>query len=158
MKTAVVFYSLNGSCAFVAEEIKAQLNADLIRLETKDEKKRGKAGKMIWGCFMTFFNKKPPLKPYSFDSSAYELIILGVPVWAGSPAPPIRTFLGETNLSGKKLAVFVCHAGGKGNSLGTFKKLLTGNNIVAEADFPEPSKNSETSKQKIADWVKNFKG
>jgi flavodoxin len=154
----VVFYSLDGNCAFVAEEIKAQLNADLIQLQTKDEKKRGKVGKMFWGCAMVFSKKKPPLNPYSFDSSAYDLIILGAPVWAGNPAPPIKTFLSETNLSGKKLAIFVCHAGGKGKSLETFKALLSGNNIAAEADFQIPAKGkSEASKQKIADWVKGFK-
>jgi flavodoxin len=156
MKTAVIFYSLDGNCAFVAEEIKTQLNADLIRLETKDEKKRGKVGRMFWGCAMVFSKKKPPLKPYSFDSSKYDLIILGAPVWAGSPAPPIRTFIGETNFSGKKLALFVCHAGGKRKSLATFKALLTGNNIADEADFQEPAKDKD-SKQKIADWVKSFK-
>ena len=156
MKTAVIFYSLDGNCAFVAGEIKAQLNADLIQLQTKDEKKRGKIGKMFWGCAMVFSKKKPPLKPYSFDSSAYELIILGAPVWAGSPAPPLKTFLAETNLSGKKIALFVCHAGGKGKSLAAFKTLLTGNDIAAEAEFQEPAK-SKDSKQKIADWVKSFK-
>jgi flavodoxin len=157
MKTAVVFYSLDGNCAFTAEEIKTQLNADLIRLETKDEKKRGKVGKMLWGCAMVFSKKKPPIKPYSFDSSKYDLIILGAPVWAGSPAPPIRTFISETNLSGKKIALFVCHGGGRGKSLKTFQTLLTGNNIAATADFKEPAKNSEDSKKQIADWVKGFK-
>jgi flavodoxin len=157
MKTAVIFYSLDGNCVFAAEEIKAQLNADMIRLETKDDKKRGKIGKMFWGCRMVFSKKNPPLKPYSFNASAYDLIILGVPVWAGSPAPPIKTFIGETNLSGKKLAIFICHAGGKGKSLETFKSLLSGNNIVAETDFQEPAKSGEKSKQKIADWVKGFK-
>jgi hypothetical protein len=32
MKTAVVFYSHDGNCAFVVDAIKAQLNADLVRL------------------------------------------------------------------------------------------------------------------------------
>jgi flavodoxin len=155
MKTAVVYYSFDGNCAFVAEEIKTQLNADLIRLQTKDDKKRGKIGKMIWGCSMVFSRKKPPLKPYSFDSSKYDLIILGVPVWAGSPAPPIKTFLGETNLSGKQIALFVCHAGGKGKSLVTFKTLQTGS-IISEIDFKEPAKNAEDSKKHIANWVKSF--
>jgi len=37
MKIAVVFYSLNGSCALIAQEIKAKLDADLLRLHTEDE-------------------------------------------------------------------------------------------------------------------------
>ena len=157
MKTAVVFYSLDGNCALVAQEIKAQLNADLISLYTKDEKKRSKIGKLFWGGGMVFGRKKPPLKPYAFDPAGYDLIVLGVPVWAGSPAPPIETFLRETGVKGKKVALFVCHGGGKGKSLEKFKALLAGNEITAEADFLEPAgKNGE--KQKIADWVKGIKG
>jgi len=156
MKTAVVFYSLDGNCALVAQEIKTRLNADLIPLHTKDEKKRGKMGKFFWGGGMVFLNKKPPLKPYTFDPGAYDLIVIGVPVWAASPAPPVKTFLSETGIKNKKVAIFVCHAGGKGNALGKFKALLEGNEIAAAADFKEPAKGGEELKNQIADWVKSL--
>ena len=157
MKTAVVFYSLDGNCALVAEEIKSQLNADLIRLYTKDEKKRGKVGKLFWGLRMVFSRKKPPLKPYTFDPAVYDLIIIGVPVWADSPAPPVQTFIAETSITGKKIALFVCHAGGKGKSQEKFRALLTGNDIVAEANFKDPVKDkNEDVKQQISVWIKGF--
>jgi len=150
MKTAVIYYTLDGNCALVAQEIKAQMNADLIRLQTKDDKKRGKIGKMLWGCGMVFSRKKPPLKPYIFDASAYDLIIIGAPVWASSPAPPVKTFLSETKITGKKIALFVCCLGDKGVSLDELKSLLDGNEIIAAADFKGPSKD------KVADWVKSL--
>jgi flavodoxin len=158
MKTAVVFYSLDGHCLLAAEEIRAQLNTDLIPLYTKDEKKRSKFGKFFWGGGMVFRRIKPPLKPYSFDASAYDLIIIGAPVWAGSPAPPVETFISEANLKGKKIALFVCHAGGKGNALEKFKALLGGNEIAAEADFVESAKNNtENFKQRVSEWAKGLK-
>jgi len=156
MKTAVVFYSLDGNCALVAQEIKTQINADLIRLYTVDEKKRSTIGKMMWGGGMVFRHIKPPLKPYSFDASPYDLIILGVPVWAGSPAPPVNTFLSEAGIKNKKIALFVCHGGGKGKSLVKFKALLEGNEIAGEADFLVPNKGGEKVKKQIADWVKSL--
>ena len=157
MKTAVVFYSLDGNCALVAEEIKFQLNADLIRLYTKDDKKRGKIGKLFWGCGMVFLHKKPPLKPYSFDSSVYDRIIIGAPVWADSPAPPVQTFISEAAITGKKIALFVSHAGNKGDSQEKFRALLTGNDIVAETDFKDPAKcDSDDVKRQITEWVKGF--
>jgi len=157
MKTAVIYYTLDGNCAIVAQEIKAQLNADLIRLQTKDDKKRGKIGKMLWGGSMVFFGKKPPLKPYSFDPSAYDLIIIGAPVWASSPAPPIKTFISEAGITGKKIALYVCHVGGKGDALEKFKTLLAGNDIVTETDFNSPYKSGgEEIKQQVADWVKGL--
>jgi len=156
MKTAVVFYSLNGNCALIAQEIKSVLDADLFRLHTEDEKPRGSFAKFFWAIGVMKGMKKAPLKPYTFNPSAYDLIIIGAPVWAGGPAQPIRAFLAETNITGKKIALFVCHGGGAGKALEKFKALLPGNSIVAETDFIVPMKNSEKAKQQALDWVKGF--
>jgi flavodoxin len=157
MKTAVVFYSYEGNCALVAQEIKTLLNADLVQVRLKNEKKRSGFAKYFWGGCMTFFNKRPGLKPYDFDPAAYDLIVMGVPVWAGSPAPPINSFFSQTKISGKKLALFVCHAGGKGDALGKLKTKLKGNDIVSEADFASPLKqNPDELKRQIQGWAKSF--
>jgi flavodoxin len=156
MKTAVVYYSLNGNCALIAEEIKARLEADLLRLHTEDEKPRRGFIQFLWGIGVMLGIKKAPLKPYTFDPVTYDLIIIGAPVWGGSPAQPIRAFLAETGITGKKIALFVCHAGGERKALEQFKALLAGNNITAEASFILPVKNSENAKQQAADWVKGF--
>ena len=158
MKIAVVYFSLDGNCALVAEQIKTELNAELIQLYMQDDKKRRGFIKILWGGGMVFKHKKPPLKPYTFDPSAYDFIIIGAPVWAGSPAPPIQTFLSETDISGKKIALFVCHGGGKRKSLDILKALLSGNEIITEADFVDARKNSAEVKRQIADWVKGFEG
>jgi flavodoxin len=156
MKVAVVYYSLNGNCAFIAQEIKSILGADLTRIRTEDEKPRGGFAKFFWGIGVMLGTKKAPLKPYTFAPAAYDLIILGAPVWGGGPAQPIRTFLAETGITGKKIALYVCHGGGAGKSLEKFKALLPGNTIVTEADFIVPVKNSEKAKQQVADWVKGL--
>jgi len=156
MKTAVVFYSLDGNCALAAEEIKTLLNADLIRLQTMDEKKRGKIGKFFWAGGMMFSKKLPQLKPFTFNPSDYDLIIIGAPVWAGSPAAPVKTFITNAAITGKKIAIFVCHAGGMGDSLVKLKTLLTGNDIIAEVDFLSAAKNAEEMKKKVGEWVKEF--
>ncbi|MCL2271939.1 MAG: flavodoxin [Treponema sp.] len=159
MKTAVVYYSLDGNCALVADEIKSQLNADLIRLYTKDEKKRSMIGNLFWGGGMVFFKKKPPLKPYNFNPAAYDLVIFGAPVWAGSPAPPLNTLISETGVKGKKTAVFVCHGGGKGKALEKLKAILGENEIISETEFKDPIKdNIDEIRKKVEEWVKGFKG
>jgi flavodoxin len=157
MKTAVVFYSYDGNCGVVAEQIKTILNADLIRLQTADEKKRDGIAKFFWGGSQVFMHKKPPLKPYSFDAAAYDLIIIGAPVWAAAPAPPLQTFLSAAKISGKKTALFLCHAGGKGKAMDKLKNLLAGNTIAAETDFINPAgENPQELKQRIEDWLKSF--
>jgi len=154
MKTAVVYYSLSGSCAFIAEEIKAGLGAELIRLHTEGEKPRRGFFQFLWAISVMNGSKKTPLKPFNFNPAAYDLIIIGAPVWAGSPARPICSFLAQAGITGKKIALFVCHGGGAGKSLEKLKALLPGNDISAEADFVYPLKNIEKVKQQAADWVK----
>jgi len=156
MKTAVVFYSLDGNCAFVADEIKKLLNADLVRLHTADEKKRGKIGKFFWSFGLMFSKKPPPLKPYSFDPSAYDLIIIGAPVWGGSPASPLRSFISDVKITGKKTAFYACHAGGMGEVFDKLKAGFAGNEIVSTTDFNNAVKNAEKAKRQIADWVKGL--
>jgi flavodoxin len=157
MKTAIIFYSLDGNCAFIAEEIKSQLNADLLRLHLKDEKKRGKIAGFFWSLGLMLSCKNPPLKAYTFDPSVYDLIIIGAPVWAFSPAPPLKTFFSQVSIKGKKIALFVCHGGGMGKALEKFKIKLAGNEIIAETDFKEPIKgNKEEVKKQLADWVKTL--
>ena len=53
----------------------------------------------------------PPLKTKIDGMDAYDVILLGSPNWGGSIAPPVKTFLSEYDLSGKRIAPFMTHGG-----------------------------------------------
>ena len=148
---------MDGNCSFIAEQLKTLLDADIIRLELQKEKQRSFMGKMFWGGGMVSFGIKPALKPYTFNPSAYDLIVIGAPVWAWSPAPPLRTFLKKTSVTGKKIALFICHGGGPKKAMDKFRAFLAGNDICAEIDFKNAGNAPEETKQKIAAWVKQLK-
>ena len=155
MKTAVIYYSFEGNCALVAKAIKDALDADIFEIKTIDKKKRTGFAKYLWGGFQTIMKKKPELEPLSIDIIAYDLIVLGTPVWAASPTPAILSFLDKTRITGKKIALFCCHAGGKGKLFDKFKALLPGNTIAGEIDFESAAKlESAALKQKIDEWAK----
>jgi flavodoxin len=156
MKTAVIYYSYDGNCTFAAEQIAASLKADLVPVQTVDQKKRRGFIKMLWGVSQIMSGKLPPLKPVNFDAAAFDLIILGSPVWASSPAPAMKAFLSQTKFSGKKIALFMCHAGGMGDAMNKFKSMLKDNTIVSEIDFSGLLKNQEKAKQQIEEWVKTL--
>jgi len=157
MKTAVIYYSHDGNCALVAEILKTELNADIFRVETLDEKRRRGLFLMLWGGGQVFKGIKPPLKSLSVDINAYDLIILGTPVWAGSPTPAIASFLNNNSITGKKIALFCCHGGGMGKALDKLKALLSGNTFIGEIDFIRPAKaDSAGVKQKLSEWVKTL--
>ena len=156
MKTAIIFYSYDGNCTFAARHIGKLLNADIVQVQTVDEKKRRGFLKILWGGMQVVLKKLPALKPIDFDAASYDLIVLGTPVWASSPAPAMKAFLAQTKISGKKLALFMCHAGGMGDAMDKFKSLLTDNTVVSEVDFKDPLKNTENAIQQIETWVKNL--
>lgn len=112
MKTAVIYYSLEGNTKYAAKKIAAQLGADLIQLIPVKDYPTGKVSKYFWGGKSATFGESPRLEPYSFDQNQYDLVILGTPIWAGTFAPPLRTFIRENKLTGKKVALFACCSGG----------------------------------------------
>ena len=163
MKTAIIYYSYEGSCAVVAKTIKDALDADVFEIKTIDNKKRTGFVKYFWGGKQVIFNNKPALRPLSgfpketFDINAYDLLILGTPVWAGSPAPAIVSFISNTKISGKKLALFCSHGGGMGKVFDKLKALLPGNTFAGEIDFVYAVKRDPSElKQKIGEWVKGL--
>lgn len=113
MKTAVVYYSLEGNTKFAAEKIAEKVGAALIELRCVKEYPTGNVSKFLWGGKSATFGEKPALLPYEFNAADYDAVILGAPVWAGKYAPPLRTFLTENDLAGKKIGFFVCCGGGK---------------------------------------------
>jgi flavodoxin len=156
LKTAVVFYSYEGNCRFAAKQIAANIKADLVQIQTVDEKKRRGFFKYLWGGSMTVRGIKPPLKSYDFNPDSYDLIILGTPVWAGSPAPAMKSFLSQTKINGKKIALFLCHAGGSGKAMKKFKAALEGNTIISELEIINPARNAEKSSEQIENWAKTL--
>ncbi|GHV31095.1 flavodoxin [Spirochaetia bacterium] len=154
MKTLIIYYSYGGNSALVAEELKKAADADVLELKTEDEKVRTGFAKYAWGGKQVFTHKYPELKPYTVTIEDYDRIIIGGPVWAGTPAPALQSFIAKTKISGKKIGIFLCHAGGKGKAMDKFKALLPGNTIAGEIDFVNPAKLDRAAVSlRIADWV-----
>lgn len=159
MKTAIVYFSYEGNCKFVAEQINTVVHGDVLPLSLEDGAERKGLVKYVWGGSQVALKKRPALKPYTFDYTAYELLIIGAPVWAGSPAPAIETFLEETRITGKSIALFCCHAGGKGRTFDKLKKSLPGNTFVGEIDLINPLKQDAGAlASKIRLWTESILG
>jgi flavodoxin len=157
MKTAVIYYSYEGNCALIAGIIKSCMDADIFEIKTRDNKKRSGFMKYFLGVAQVFLRKRPELLPLAADINSCDLVILGTPVWAASPAPAVVSFLDKTKISGKKIALFCCHGGGMGKALEKFKALLPGNTLVGEIDFVYPARNEGPElKRKIEEWVKTI--
>ena len=98
----------------------------------------------------------PELRQFSQNPAAYDLIILGTPVWAGSYAPALRTFFKTTPLTGKRLALFCCYANNAGKTFEAMKAALPGNAFLGEKGFLNPAKQPEQVKNDIIAWAKSI--
>jgi flavodoxin len=155
MKTLIVYFSYSGKCGLAAEILRDALSAETLELKLSDDKARKGLSKYIWGGKMAVSHIKPSLKPYEAAWKDYDLIVIGGPVWAGSLSPVLSTFLDETKITGKKIALFCCYGGSKGRFFDQIKALLPGNTFVGEEAFSVPSGSKQTEAlEKVRVWAK----
>ncbi len=152
MKTAIVYYSMSGNTRYAAKKMASLLNADLIPLTPTKAYPDSGFKKFFWGGKSALMGDKPQLEPYTFDPNAYDTIILGGPVWAGTFPPPLRTFVEENRaaLKDKRLAAFFCCSGGPGKVLEKFRAFLAPGCPKQEIILIDPKdKSSSENENKI---------
>ncbi|WP_336516443.1 flavodoxin [Pollutibacter soli] len=72
----------------------------------------------------------PPLKTKIDDIQRYDIVFVGFPTWGMKLPPPMKTFLKQYNLSGKKVIPFNTNGGyGIGTSFQTVKELCPASEI-----------------------------
>ncbi len=151
MRTVIVYYSLEGNTDFTAKKIAEKTGADLLRLEPEKAYPDSGFRKFFWGGKSAVMAETPALRPYAFDPAAYERVIFGSPVWAGNMTPPLRTFIRENDLGGKRFAVFACESGsGAEKAFAKMKALLGVGAFDAELILIDPkSKPNDNNDAKI---------
>jgi len=117
MKTIVVFYSRTNNTKLVANIISKMLKCDIE--EIIDTRNREGFFGYIRAGYESTFKKLTVIKKTKYNSSKYDLVIIGTPVWAGLSSP-VRTYLSK-NKNLKKVAFF-CTMGGSGNKR-TFRQM-----------------------------------
>jgi len=111
-KTLVLFYSQTSNTKAVAQEIANRLGADIeeiVPVELYDGDfhatiERGKK-ELDEGIF-------PEIQPLTADVANYDVVFIGYPIWFGTYAPPVITFLNSVDLSGKKVVPFCTFGSG----------------------------------------------
>ena len=153
-KILIVYYSLTGNTQFIAETLRDSIEADILELKPIKELKADSGTRFMWGGFQSTMKKKPKLMDFDINPLEYDLIILGTPVWAWNISPPMRSFLSMFDLTGKKLALWMCHAGDGIKAMNRFKEALEDANIVENITFQEPlKKESDENKEKAIAWI-----
>jgi flavodoxin len=155
MKTIVVFYTRTGNSKFAAETIAAELGSDIE--EVVDLKNRQGRLAFLPAGRDAMQGKETEIAQTKKTPSDYDLIIVGQPVWAGSPTPAIRTYLNKNDLSGKKVALFFTDVG-LGKAVEKTKALIPNSTFVGELTLTAKGfENKEETKNKIVEWCNTIK-
>ena len=104
MKALIVYYSRTNTTRKVAIELADELKCDID--EIFDTKSRdGVIGYM--GAGKDALTKKHTvIRDIKHNPKKYDIVIIGTPVWVGTMATPIRTYLHENSDYFKKVAFF----------------------------------------------------
>ena len=121
MSVLVAYYSRTNITKKLAEEIAAKLNADIEEINPKVNY-NGKIGYMRGGKD-AISEKIIDLEQTKYDPSNYDVVYLGVPVWAGKSATPMISYIKENEGKFNEVKFFVT-AGSSGFE-GTFEEYLT---------------------------------
>ncbi|MBQ3976670.1 MAG: hypothetical protein II686_04535, partial [Bacteroidales bacterium] len=129
-KAIVVYYSQLNSTKAVAEQIATKMDIPIVSIEpvvpydddfnaTIQRGQKEMAGEL------------PEIKPLNVKLEDYDVIFLGYPIWFGTYATPMMTFLNNANLAGKKIVPFCSFgSGGLNTSVNDLKKALPDSEIL----------------------------
>ena len=111
-KALVLYYSQTSNTKAVAQEIAKLTGADIEEIVPV---------KPYDGDFQATINRcneerqqglTPEIKPIAANLDKYSTIFIGYPVWFGTYAPPVASFLDKADLSGKKIVPFCTFGSG----------------------------------------------
>lgn len=155
MNKLIVYFSYTGNTRMIANKIKERLNCDILEIKTVvpyssdyqtvvDDEQNQEAS-----------NHLPEIQEISVDLSQYDEIIIGTPTWWYRPAPAIRTFLTQNDLSGKTIKAFATNAGWLGRTLKEIKTLCPDSNVGEGMNivFQSYSDKLVTKEQEIDNWI-----
>lgn len=135
LRTLVVCYSLEGSTLQVAKALAQAAAGEVLQIKPKKEIPSKGFGKFLTGGMQAIFRQTPELMPWAIDLHNYHVVIIGSPTWGGHLSSPMRSWLKQTKLQGKRVALYSTCQGNVGKSLLDMRALLPGGQVIGEHTF-----------------------
>ena len=154
-KIAVIYFSATGTTKKVAEKIANVTNGDIIEIIPKD---KYTTSDLNYGNDDSRANKEQnnssarPEIANNIETSKYDVIYLGYPIWWGDIPKIILTFLDTNNLHGKTIIPF-CTSGSTdiSQSQSTLESYNKNSKWLKGKRF-----SSSVSDKELTDWIKEL--
>ncbi|MBP5615059.1 MAG: NAD(P)H-dependent oxidoreductase [Alphaproteobacteria bacterium] len=111
-KTLVAYFTLTGNTQHAAEIIAQKAGADLYQIELITPYPSDYKEQIALAKKELSEGTLPLIKDLPANLDEYDIIFVGSPVWWGTIATPVRTFLASGALKGKTVIPFVTHGSG----------------------------------------------
>ena len=157
MKKIVVYFSYSGNTKMIAKKISTALGCDTLKIKTVKPYSADYNTVVNEEEGLAKSDKTPEIEKINVNLADYDTVIIGTPTWWYRPAPAIRAFLKENDLSGKTVIPFATNAGWAGNTLKEIKALCPNSNVVNEKNIVFNSNRLKTSEKEVNNWVKSLK-
>ena len=132
-KTLVAYFTLTGNTEKAAKVIAEETKGDLYKIELVTPYPSEYKAQTELAKKELADGTLPPIKPWPENVGEYDVVFVGSPVWWGTMATPVRTFLASGALKGKTVIPFVTHGGGGAdNSFTDTAKLCEGCNVITD--------------------------
>ena len=125
MSILIVYYSRTGVTRKAGQGIRDAFQAagvaDVEVVEIADAKKRSGVIAFARSCIDAMLGRVTTIEVADVDVAAYDLVVIGTPVWAGKSAPAATAFCRQYCGGARKIAFF-CTMGASGDK-GAFQTL-----------------------------------
>lgn len=153
MKSIVIYYSYGGNTRKIAERIQKELGADSFEIETIQPYSGSYNDVVEQGQVEVNSGFMPEIKPFHIDLNQYDTIILGTPVWWYTFAPAMKTFLSNTDLSGKNIYSFATNGGWIGHTFKDIEMICTGAKVHKGLNIRFNEDKQITPDAEIQNWI-----
>ena len=163
-KTLIVYYSYTNNVERVVNELRSQIDADVVEIQPAEKGLDYAANNYAIGSAQIAAIRNnpndassyPAIDPVNVDLAEYDCIIIGAPLWWSQMAAPLQSYLfaNGSKMAGKKIGLIVSSA-----SSGISGVEADAKRLVPAGDFLSPSlwvRSSQVSNAKnlLADWLK----
>ncbi|WP_440951338.1 flavodoxin family protein [Methanosphaerula subterraneus] len=146
MKPITIFHSYSGVTRGVADKVKAACGGDLI--EVKPKEKYSSLSAYSLGCFRALREEGEPIDPEVIDVSAYDLLVIGTPVWAWKATPPVNAAIAAlSGCEGKRAVLFATCGASARDTLPTLRKALAAKGVEVADEFVFTTKDIKEGKR-----------
>lgn len=112
MKALVVYYSHSGNTRRLAEQIAQESGGVLLELVPQNPYPAAYRALVTQATRELREGVLPALSGELPKIDGFDVVFIGTPNWCGTAAPPVFTYLSQTDLRGRRVAPFCTHGGG----------------------------------------------